>query len=459
MEYYWYRMNILQHLNFQAAMYPNLYYVFKDWFGVEWKALSFLNTFGLMVAMGFVVAAIVITSELKRKEKLGLLFPREEFITVGKPASIIELLVNFLTGFLFAYKLIGLFFNKPDDMSPQTYIFSSEGNILGGILIGGVLAFLKWREKDRQKLKEPEQRSVRIWPHDRVGDIVIISLIFGIIGAKLFDNLENWDDFIAHPIDRIFSAGGLTFYGGLILAGLAICVYAYKKNIKLLHLIDAIAPAMMIAYAVGRIGCQVSGDGDWGIYNSAYITDANGKAIEATAGEFQAQLEKNKTYFLQGEVLDPGAPGLITVTDRKSESLDKVPHKSVKAPAYLPTCMFAYAYPQNVNKDGIRIVSLTDEHNRALPVPVFPTPFYETVICTLLFLGLWLIRKRIKTAGIMIGLYLILNGAERFLIERIRVNHTYSILGFNPSQAQIIASLLVITGALIIGFAKARSRE
>ena len=105
-------MNILHHLNFLAYMYPNLYYVFKDWFGVEWKALGFLNTFGLMVAMGFVVAAIVITSELKRKEKQGLLFPREEFITVGKPASIIELLINFLTGFLFAYKLIGLFFNN-----------------------------------------------------------------------------------------------------------------------------------------------------------------------------------------------------------------------------------------------------------------------------------------------------------------------------------------------------------
>ena len=111
--------------------------------------------------------------------------------------------------FLFAYKLIGLFFNKPDEVSPQAYIFSSEGNLLGGILIGLGLAYLKWKEKDKQKLKAPEQRSVRIWPHDRVGDIVIISLVFGILGAKLFDNLENWDDFIAHPIDRIFSAGGL----------------------------------------------------------------------------------------------------------------------------------------------------------------------------------------------------------------------------------------------------------
>ena len=437
-------------------MYPNLYYVFKDWFGVEWKVLSFLNTFGLMVAMGFVVAAIVITSELKRKEKQGLLFPREEFITVGKPASIIELLINFLTGFLFAYKLIGLFFNKPDDVTPQAYIFSSEGNLLGGILIGLVLAFLKWKEKDKQKLKTPEQRSVRIWPHDRVGDIVIISLVFGILGAKLFDNLENWDEFIANPIDRIFSAGGLTFYGGLILAGIAICVYASKKNIKLVHLIDAISIAMMIAYAVGRIGCQVSGDGDWGIFNSAYITNADGKAVEAKPGEFEAQLEKYKTYFLNGEVLDPGAPGLVTVTDRKSESLDKVPHKSFKAPSYLPTWMFAYSYPQNVNKDGIRVLSLTDEHNRALPIPVFPTPLYETLLCGLLFLGLWLVRRKIKVAGVMTGLYFILNGAERFLIEKIRVNNTYSIFGFHPSQAQIIATALMVFGFIVIVISRAR---
>ena len=82
-------------------MYPNLYYVFKDWFGVHWKALSFLNTFGLMVAIAFIVAAVVLTSELKRKEKLGLLFPREETITVGKSASILDLLINFIARIYF----------------------------------------------------------------------------------------------------------------------------------------------------------------------------------------------------------------------------------------------------------------------------------------------------------------------------------------------------------------------
>ncbi|HQW93853.1 MAG TPA: diacylglyceryl transferase, partial [Ferruginibacter sp.] len=177
-------------------MYPNLYYAFKDWFGVEWQGLSFLNTFGLMVAMGFVTAAIVLSKELQRKEKEGLLSPREEMITVGKPASFTDLILNAFVGFIFGYKILGLFFNKPADMDPQDYIFSAQGNIVGGLVLAGLLTGFKWWEKNKQKLKEPERRNVRIWPHDRVGDIIILGLIFGIIGAKLFDNLENWSDFI-----------------------------------------------------------------------------------------------------------------------------------------------------------------------------------------------------------------------------------------------------------------------
>ncbi len=431
-------------------MYPNLYYVFKDWFGVEWKPLGFLNTFGFMVAMGFITAAIVLSSELRRKEKQALLLPREEFITVGKPASFFDLLLNFLIGFLFGFKLIGLVLDKSSTLNPQEYIFSGEGNIVTGLLAGLLLAGLKWWEKNKQRAKEPSQRSVRIWPHDRVGDIIVIGLIFGIIGAKLFDSFENWDDFVQHPWKRLFSAGGLTYYGGLILAGVAISIYAVKKNIRLVHLMDAVAPALLLAYAVGRIGCQVSGDGDWGIYNSAYITGPDGKAVKAKPGDFDAQLKKYDTYFLNGTVKEPGNPEPVPVTDRKSESLDKVPHKYLEAPAYLPTWMVAYSYPRNVNKDGIIIEGIQDEHNRALPVPVFPTPFYETIACTLLFLFLWSIRKRIRIAGLMTGIYLVLNGAERFLIEKIRVNNLMSFWGLKITQAELISFSLVITGVLVI---------
>ena len=433
-------------------MYPNLYYVFKDWFGVEWQALAFLNTFGLFVALAFIVAAVVLSSELKRKEKLGLLLPREEMITVGKPASMLDLFLNGITGFIFGYKLLGLFVDKPAEVNAQDYIFSIQGNFLGGIIGAAALVGLKWWERNKQQLKTPERRAVRIWPHDRVGDIIILGLIFGILGAKLFDNFEHWDEFIADPIGRIFSQSGLTFYGGLILAAAAICWYAFKKGIKIKHLVDAAAPALMIAYAVGRIGCQVSGDGDWGVYNSAYVSDASGNVSVADAGEFDKQLQKNAAYFTEGKAAD--SAGLVYVTDRTYGSLDAVPHKKFTGPGFLPTWLFAYSYPQNVNKDGILMPGIGDEHNRVLPQPVFPTPLYEIIICSLLFLFLWAIRKRIKTPYVIFGIYLAINGTERFLVESIRVNKVYPVLGVQLSQAQIIAILLVISGLVTVLLAK-----
>jgi prolipoprotein diacylglyceryltransferase len=434
-------------------MYPNLYYVFKDWFGVEWENLAFLNTFGLFVALAFVAAAVVLSAELKRKEGLKLLQPREEMITVGKPASMMDIFLNGITGFIFGYKLFGLFFSKPPGVNAQDYIFSSAGSVAGGLLVAAALAGLKWWEKNKQKLKTPERRTVRIWPHDRVGDIIILGLIFGILGAKLFDNFENWDEFVKDPIGRIFSQSGLTFYGGLILAAIAICWYGHRKSIKIKHLVDAAAPALMIAYAIGRIGCQVSGDGDWGVYNSAYISDNAGHVSVAAAGDFQKQLQQNATYFTEGKAMD--SAGTYTyVTDRTYGTLEAVPHKSFKGPDFLPTWFFAYSYPQNVNKDGIVMPAITDEHNRVLPQPVFPTPLYEIVICTLLFLFLWAIRKKITTPFVLFGIYLAINGTERFLVESIRVNKAYNIFGLHPSQAQIIAILLIISGLITIVLAK-----
>ena len=439
-------------------MYPNLYYVFKDWFGVEWNSLKILNTFGLMVALAFVAAAIVLSSELKRKEKLGLLHPSEETIVVGKPASIFELVFNGIVGFIFGAKLVGLLFNRPPEINTQEYIFSLNGNIFGGILMAIILVAIKWYDKNKQKLKTPERRTVRIWPHDRVGDIIIISLIFGILGAKLFDNFEHWDDFMKDPIGKLFSVSGLTFYGGLILAAIAVCWFAYKKGIKISHLVDAAAPCLMIAYAVGRIGCQVAGDGDWGIPNSAYSSDAYGNLSLAAPGDFEKTIQKNSTYYLEGKVLDSTGKSVF-VTDRIYSSLSEVPHKSVRGVSFLPKWFFAYSFPQNVNNDGIPIPGVKEDHYSVLPQPVFPTSLYETVLCTFLFLVLWAIRKKITTPLIMFGIYLILNGVERFVIELVRVNKAYNISNFTLSQAQEIALMLILSGIVLIIFAKIKYRK
>jgi prolipoprotein diacylglyceryltransferase len=215
----------------------------------------------------------------------------------------------------------------------------------------------------------------------------------------------------------------------------------------------------MIAYAIGRMGCQTAGDGDWGIFNSAYISDVPGHVVPATPAQFQQKLHENQTYFLNGSVED--GPGVYTmVTDRHEVSLDKVPHKSFRGPKFLPTWMFAFTYPHNVNEDGVLIPGCEGKYCRALPQPVFPTPFYEIVAGFILFFFLWSIRRKIRVPGVMFCIYLIVNGIERFLVETIRVNTTYSIFGLHPTQAELISAAFIILGTLgIFYFNKKAKRE
>ncbi|GAC1591810.1 MAG: hypothetical protein NVS3B19_13030 [Ginsengibacter sp.] len=437
-------------------MYPNLFYAIRDWFGVEINAFKIFYTFGIFIALSFIAAAVVLTKELKRKEKQGKLFPTEEIITVGKPASIFDLIVNGLIGFAFGYKLLGAFLaSRSASIDLQEYIFSADGSIIGGLILAALLVYLKYQEKNKLKLDKPEDRVVRIWPHDRVGDIVIIALISGIIGAKFFDNLENWDRFIKNPLGNLLSPSGLTFYGGLIFGTLSVCFYLYKKKISLWHVADAIAPALMLAYAVGRIGCQVAGDGDWGVYNSAYVSDAPGHVVVAKPGDFENALNKNSTYFLYGKVTNTDA-STTPVTDRVYPDLAHVSHASFKGPAFLPSWLFAYTYPHNVNEDGILLPNCDGKYCRALPQPVFPTPMYETLMGTILFLILWFLRTSVKKKGVIMSIYLIMNGLERFFIEKIRVNTTYSIYGFHPTQAEIISAVLVIVGIIMLVYCQNR---
>lgn len=372
-------------------MYPNLYYVFQDLFGIELSGLKLVNSFGFFVAIAFIICAWVLTLELRRKQQLGLFVHTEETITIGAPASFSELLINFIVGFIFGYKIVGAFTIADALNDPQSFILSAKGNLPVGILVGLAFAALKWWEKNKQKLAKPETRTIRIWPQDRVGDIVIYAAGFGFLGAKIFHNLENWNDFARDPIGSLISFSGLTFYGGLICAGIAIILYARKRKISVVHLCDAMAPTMMLAYSLGRIGCQISGDGDWGIVN-----------------------------------LHP------------------------KPFSWLPDWMWAYTYPHNVVGEGVPIPGCVGQYCNQLPQPVYPTALYEIIACFLLFLVLWMLRKRIKVPGRIFGLYLVLNGIERFFIEKIRVNTKYEALPFQPTQAELIALLLVVAGAVLM---------
>jgi phosphatidylglycerol:prolipoprotein diacylglycerol transferase len=105
---------------------------------------------------------------------------------------------------------------------------------------------------------------VAVPPQEIVSDLAFIVVLVGIVGARLFHILEHTDQFLADPWSMIFSRSGLSVFGGLILGTVAgvLCLRCWKLPIR--PLLDAVAPAMMLGYALGRIGCQVSGDGDWG---------------------------------------------------------------------------------------------------------------------------------------------------------------------------------------------------
>jgi prolipoprotein diacylglyceryltransferase len=79
---------------------------------------------------------------------------------------------------------------------------------------------------------------------------------------------------------------------------------------------------------------------------------------------------------------------------------------------------------------------------------VFPTPFYEAIMAFTIFIFLWSIRKRINITGMMFSIYLFLNGMERFLIEKIRVNTLYHVFGKSFTQAELISSILMILGLI-----------
>ncbi|RFM28105.1 prolipoprotein diacylglyceryl transferase [Deminuibacter soli] len=376
-------------------MYPNLYYAFKDLFGISFTPLKIFNSFGCLVALSFLAAAFFIVKELRRKQAQGLFTYTKTTITVGSPASTGELVINFILGFIFGFKILGVFFIKGALNDPQTFIFSGNGSWMTGIMLGLLFMGLKWQEKNKNKLDKPEQRIVRIWPSDRVGDITIIAAVAGFIGAKIFDNLENWDRFIQDPIGNLFSASGFTFYGGLILATIAIIVYIRKYDISVVHMADAMAPALMLSYGLGRIGCQVAGDGDWGIVNTR-----------------------------------PNPFG------------------------FLPDWAWAYDYPHNVNREGVPLLNCDwGDYCTHLAQPVYPTPLYEIVMSLALFGLLWFLRKRITMAGRLTAIYLFVNGLERFLIEKIRVNTKQNFLGLHPTQAEIISTCLMIAGVVLYIYA------
>ncbi len=221
-------------------------------------------------------------------------------------------------------------------------------------------------------------------------EITLLAIIFGIVGSKLFSLFENWDAFLKDPMIA-FSPGGLTFYGGLILAIIAIWIYLKRKKIPFLVVADAAAPSLILAYGIGRIGCHLAGDGDYGIpTNLPWGTNYSHGTVPPSVMFDQFNFQK-----------------------------------------YFPDV--AKHFPNGVPDS----------------TPLHPVPIYEFILAVIIFGILWKLRKKDWADGKLFMFYLIFAGFERLMVEFIRLNPR---LLFGLTEAQLISVVMIIAGFLGLSY-------
>ncbi len=213
--------------------------------------------------------------------------------------------------------------------------------------------------------------------------VVLISLVYGVFGTKILFLFENFGSFLQRPFDMLISTSGLSFFGGPVLVVIVLAIMLKKEKVKFLAVADSAAPSLLIAYGIGRLGCHFAGDGCYG---------------------FPTTLPWGTDY----------SHGVVP----PSQALSHFPEIVKEFPNGIPDTL-----------------------------PLHPTPAYEFLICALLFLVLWWIRKSIRIDGRVFMLYLVFAGTERFAVEFLRLNPRV-MLGL--SGFQVFAFLMIVTG--IIGW-------
>ena len=395
-------------------MYPSFFEFFKYTFGLELQFLKLFQTFGFFLVLAFISGGFILSRNFAFLEKRDWLIGITEDNVIGEAPSILPMILNGLFGAALGYKILhGILNSATLFENPQAFLLSKDGNVLGAVVLGLVFMGMYWWDKKKFQLPEPKQVKEKIMPSQRVSELLVVAAISGIAGAKIFASVEDWDNFVRDPLGSLLAFSGLTFYGGFIFGAIAVVYFARKKKIPLLRLMDCAGPALIVGYAVGRLGCHFSGDGDWGIP----VIGPN-KYIDA--------------------VYDYSKP---------------------EALSFIPDWLWAYNYPHNVAQDGVQMADCVGRYCRELVPAVFPTSVYEFVFGMIILFILMKFRNKMVIPGSLFALYLILNGMERFLIEVIRVNPRYDFLGLRPSLSQFIAIGLIAMGVLMWTILKSQGKK
>jgi phosphatidylglycerol:prolipoprotein diacylglycerol transferase len=188
--------------------------------------------------------------------------------------------------------------------------------------------------------------------------LVIVAAIAGIAGSRIYAILDDLPAYLADPRSMIFSGSGFVFYGGLIGGTIGVLIVSRWYRIPFAVTMDLCGPALAIGQAIGRIGCQLAGDGDWGLPSTLPWAMAYPKAIVGWNPETVLKLD-DKYRLVSG------------------------------------------FYP------GVR---------------VHPAPIYETILYLGVFTILWSMRKTSYPAGRLFYWYLVLAGACRLMVEFVRIN-------------------------------------
>jgi phosphatidylglycerol---prolipoprotein diacylglyceryl transferase len=188
--------------------------------------------------------------------------------------------------------------------------------------------------------------------------IVIAAAVAGIAGSRIYAILDDLPTYLADPKSMIFSGSGFVFYGGMIGGVIGAYMVSRWYRISFGVTIDMCAPALAIGQAIGRIGCLLSGDGDWGLPSTLPWAMAYPRAIVGWNSETVLKLDEH--YRLVS--------------------------------GFFP---------------GVR---------------VHPAPIYETILYVGVFYILWSMRKTSRPPGRLIYWYMVLAGAARFVVEFVRIN-------------------------------------